>query len=769
MPRSARAARARRPCAAGGIMRKRLRYPAILAAAAAALPAAAQSDRDDAIEEIIVTAQKREQNIEDVPLAVSAFTPQFLERANVQDFGELFLFTPGFSSSPNYSYHIYSAIRGISSTDFGFGTDPSIGFYVNGVHMGRYGTQVLSYYDIERVEVVRGPQNTLFGRSSIAGAISVTTQKPIDRFEAWSEVGFGNLSKKEFTGVVNLPAGEGFALRAAGYWLDKEGFVRNLNRGDDLAPSEIASARLSARYVSGERFDATLVLSYEDRGESGNFYARVGLPDFVVDSTLRGDENKSEFEVADATLDLRFTLGGGWSLASISNFRQVEADYAEDYDGLAQVIGGPYYQNQDVDLFNQELRFTFAGERGLTFIAGASFFDESMDAAVDEWVDTTFAFTGTFNAMQAAGDYSNAFVERGEYDSGAEGWSVFADASFPLTDRLTLTGGVRYNDDTKDMTFFAPDPAALAANAMAPFPCGCYLYGLYTSRPLSLERSWSDTAFRAALDFDFTDTATGYLSWSQGWKAGGIESFKFDLPPGFPLFFGLDLAAAGGGLRSYDPEKSDSLEIGLKGSALGRRVRYALAAYSFRYEDLQRSVFNGATAVIENIGEAEGQGFEAEAQLRPDEHWELFATFAYTDTEITEDATPAQVGLPLNRAPEIQYALGVTYGFDAPWENGGRIALGATYAYQDELRTDNSLVAGVEDYALANVDLSYTARDERFEISAYVDNVADELTYHRRLFVTPFVLPVETRSVIGKPREYGVSFRYRFADGSGDR
>lgn len=741
-------------------MNLRATIAGVLFGALAAQPGMAAAEA--VLEEVIITAQKRDQRFQDVPVAVSSFDPVFLEQQNVQDFGELYLYTPGFSSSPNYSYHIYSSIRGISSTDFGFGTDPSIGFYLNGVHLGRYGTQVVSYYDIERVEVVKGPQNTLFGRSAIAGAIAVTTARPTQEFDAFVEVGAGNRDRVTATGMVNLPVSEALAFRIAGTIDDRAGYLKNTFGGSDIGASDVAAARLTGRLAPNDRLTADLILNYEDRKETGNVYAEVGLPDFTVNSSLRGRENRSDFEVMDATLDLRVGLTDAWELRSLTNYRTVEADYAEDYDGLAVIAGGPYYQGQDVDLFNQELRLQFESERGLSFIVGASYFDESMDAFVAEWVDTGLAFTGSPAPGLLPGDYSNAFIEKGFYDSGAKGYSFFADLSVPLTERVTVTAGARYNRDEKKLTLAIPDPAVLPENANAPFPCACYLYGAWLSTPLSLERSWDDTSVRLALDYDLTADVSTYVSWSQGWKAGGIESFKFALPPGFPLFFGLDLAAAGGNLRAYEPETVDSFEIGIKGFAADRRVQFDVVAYYFDFKDLQKSVFQGATAVIQNVGEADGRGIEADLRFRPNDNWTLFANAAYNDTEIKDDPNPAQVGQPLNRAPEFSGALGGTYSFTPGWAGGGNVALTASYAYQDEYRTDESLTPNVESYGIANASLAYTAASGRWSVRAYVDNLTDEFTYNRRLAPQLFVFPVETTSVLGKPREYGLTVRYNF-------
>jgi iron complex outermembrane receptor protein len=730
---------------------------------------AAGAGAQDALDEVLVTAQKRVQKIQDVPLSVSAFSPEFIEQNNITDFGELALYTPGFSSSPNYSYSIYSSIRGVSTSDFGFGADPSIGFYVNGIHLGRYGTQVASYYDLDAVEVVKGPQNTLFGRSSIAGAISMTTKRPEKDFSASIDVGVGNRDHRELTAVLNAPAGEALAFRGAVYLDSQSGYLTNTNGGDDVGKSDIKSVRLSTRFSGIERLTADLIYGFENRKETGNVYSAVTLPDFTIASTLRGDENRSDFRVNDFTLDLAYDLTDRWLLKSVSNYRGVQADYAEDYDGLAQVVGGPYYQGQRVNLLNQEVRVQFSGQNGLSVILGASYFKEEMKAFVAEWVDSGLAFTGTANlAALAPNDYSNAFLERGEYDSGAEGWSAFLDATVPLGERFDITAGVRYNADRKDLVVNLPNPAILPENAMAPFPCACYLYGLWSSVPLYDNREWSDTSIRLAGTFKINSEISAYASYAQGWKAGGIESFKFrDLPAGFPLFFGLDVAGAARP-NSYNPESSDSYEVGVKGTALDRRLRFSLAAFYYQYTDLQKSVFQGATASIRNIGEAEGQGIEGELRFAPNDHWSLFTAFAWNDTEIVSDPTgpmgapSAQVGLPLNRSPEFSYSAGATYRTPAPWSAGGDLSFGVTYAHQDEFRTDDSLVFGVDSYGIVNLSASYESADGRYELRAYVDNVADDFTYNRRLFATPFVFPVESRSVLGSPREVGVNFRYRF-------
>lgn len=746
-------------------------YAAVTAAVLSSTLTAPDASADDGLPEIVVTAQQRSQNLQDVPIAVSALSGEFLTDHQLNNFSDLALFTPGFVSAPDYGYIRNSSIRGISNNQFGFADDPSIAMFVDGVYQGRGGTgsQVNALYDIDHVEVIKGPQATLFGRSSIAGAISTLTNQPSDHFELSGDFGFGERDRVLVRGVANLPITTDLAVRFAGDIENENGYIRNLAGGPDQQPQDIRAARINVQYKGIEGVIASLKMDYELRKQGGNIYQAVGLPDFTTDSTLIGNESYADFNIFDTVGTIKATFSPSLSLTSQTSWRRVKNQYAEDYDAEAAVIGGPYTQQSDDRLFQQDLRLNYEAEDHLSFVAGASYFHENLNAAVQNWVDgnpsfTGFAFTGVPTPGLLPGDYSDAFQETGTLNGTFHGYSAFLDGSLPIVEHVWFEAGVRYNSDSKDYTQDIPNPADVAINAGKDFAGAYYNWGYFTSTPIESSHTWTNTSGRAALNWAITPDTTAYLSWSQGWKAGGIDSFKVQfpnnvVPPGFNLFFGEDAAAVGGKPAVYNPEKSDSYELGLKGKALERRFRYTLAVYDFEYKDLQTSVAQGGSSIIENVGKAEGRGAEAEARLAPGGGWDLFANGAYNFTKITEFAQlPSQVGLPLNRAPKTMGSGGVSYTMSAPGAEGSSLIYEVTVNYRGAFRTDNALVEGVDSYVLTNLRVGYQSPAKKFSASVFADNVFDRFNYNRYEQATPFLFPVSSYSDLGYPRTVGVDF-----------
>lgn len=747
------------------------RFRRVTGLAAASLSVASVSfGAENQLEEIVVTATQREQSLQQVPLAVTALSQTFLEQHHLNAFSDLALFTPGFVSAPNYGYIRNSSMRGISNNQFGFADDPSIAMYVDGVYQGRGGTgmQVNALYDVDRVEIIKGPQATLFGRSSIGGAISILTNQPGKEFQGSTDLGFGERGRVQLRGAVNLPVSETLGLRLAADVEHQDGYIKNLNGGDRLQAQDIRAARLTTRYSGFDNVTATLKIGYERRKQGGSIYQAVGLPEFSTESTLVGHQSFANFSIYDVAGTLKVDFNPQLSLTSQTSWRRVQNEYVEDYDALAAVVGGPYFQQSNDRLFQQDLRLNFDdGNRG-TLVAGLSYFHEKLDAAVSNWVDgnptfTGFAFTGVPTPGLLPGDYSNAFNEAGNLYGTFHGYSAFIDGSIPLGSSWSLDAGVRYNSDTKDYTQDLPNPAVAAVNAGKIFAGAYYNWGYWTSQPISSKKTWTDTAGRAALSWLISDEATAYLSWSQGWKAGGIDSFKIEwpngiVPPGFFLFFGQDAAALGAKPAVYNPEKSTSIELGIKGKLLDRRFGYNIALYDYRYRDLQVSVQQGGSSIIQNIGKAKGHGAEIELRYLPDASWDLFANAAYNFTEITQFGNkPEQVGQPLNQAPKYNAAVGASYSFAAPVSDG-KVTLSASSNFRDKMRTDNALIEGVKSYVLTNLRATYSSGSGRFSASLYADNVFDRFNYGRYSSATPFLFPVASYSVLGYPRTVGIDF-----------
>jgi iron complex outermembrane receptor protein len=720
---------------------------------------------DNQLEEIIVTSTQRPERLIDAPLAISAVSEAALTDNHVKDFSDIALLVPNFVSGSNYGYLRNSSMRGISSNQYGFADESSIAMYVDGVYQGRAtaGSGVNAIYDIERVEVVRGPQASLFGHSAIAGAINMIRNQPTDLFSQSYDVGFGERNRVLLRGVINLPVTNTLAIRIAADSERQDGYITNLN-GGKLEPLDIQAGRIISRYTGIENLDASLSADYEQRRQNGSTHAEVGLPDFTADITTVGRQNYANFYIFDAGLDLTYHISPSLALISDSTFRKVANAYIEKYDGLPTVAAGPYSQSSTDRLAQQEFKLIYQ-EAKTAAIAGVSAFDEHLSGFIGNWVDHTFAFTGKPAPDLLPNDYSQAFFEDGYFNGHFSGWSAFLDGTIPMPglDRLTATATVRYTYDRKDYTMDLPDPSKLPENAGKPFAGAYYNWGFYTSPPIELAHSWSNVSFRGALNFALDDHNILYAQYSQGWKAGGIDTFRVaNADSTYVPFFGMNATAHGGRPNAYGPESSDNYEIGVKGNILDRRFSYAVDAYYFTYRDLQVPVYQSGGAVIKNIGAAEGRGLETDLKYSPSEHWALFANGAYNFTKILRyEANLTQVGLPLVQSPKYTSAAGVTYT-TAAFAIGGRAFIGGTLSQRSAFRTDTAITDTVDGYVLFNVRIGYTSSTGRYTTKLFADNVTDKFTYSRFEQVTPFVYPVAAKSVIGPPRTIGIDFHASF-------
>src|SRR5688572_9184769 len=318
-------------------------------------PAAEPEPEVVGLEEVVITAQKRQQSLQDVPLSVSAFTGEMLSEGRMADIRAVVDFTPGFSGNTADGFTDALSMRGISTNDFGIGGDPSVAVFVDGIWAGRTGGVMTSMYDVERVEVVKGPQGTLFGRNSIAGAVSILTNKPDSEYGASAELSLAEHEEIEAIGMLNIPLNDEWAMRVAGYYLENDGYLTNLSGGDDLGYHEVSSGRVSLRY-SGESVDATLVTSYEDREQDPSVYwvPAAGLDDEEVDTDL-GDDGINESDVLDARLLLEWSLAGDYTVSSLTGYKSFNFHYLEDYDGGPERVND-YRQFNDVEYWSKEFR-----------------------------------------------------------------------------------------------------------------------------------------------------------------------------------------------------------------------------------------------------------------------------------------------------------------------------------------------------------------------------------------------------------------------------
>lgn len=743
--------------------------------ASAALPMAAHSSEAEppaqgpgapssaasTVGEIVVTAQYRQEKLQAVPLSVTAVSGKALIENQISDFADLAKLTPGFVSAPNYGFIRNSSMRGIANNQFGFADDPSIAVLVDDVYQGRGGTGMIenAFYDVDHVEIIKGPQATLYGRSSIAGAINTILNQPIRGVTAGDvTVGMGERNRALIQGDINVPITSNLTLRLAADYESQAGYLKNLNGGANLDPLSVEAARAILRYQTDSGLDVSLRVGGEERRTSGSVYQAVGLPKFTVSSTLRGPQDYSVFGIADVSLRIAAPVTTGLTATSTTSYRDVSNRYVEDYDAEAALIGGPYYQKSRDKLFEQDLILNYSSGR-LSVIGGGTFFTEGQHAWVGNYVNETFAFTGAPDPGSPG--YAQALFEDGFFHGNFYGGSGFVDVTYEILPRLKLTGGVRYNVDHKTFTQDIPNPASLPQSSLI-YPGAYYNWGYYTSVPITSAKTWDNTAFRAALEYAVSDNLNLYASFNQGWKAGGIDSFKVQTTQPFAYFFGYDAVPYGGTPNVYNPERSNSGEIGAKGYFLDRKLNLNLSLYDYEYRDLQVSVQQGASSIIENVGHAVGRGFEAEAHALPFAWLDLFANTAFNYTRITEFAQiPDQVGLPLNQAPRWTMAGGGKITLPLG-EATGSLALGAVVNYRSSYRNDNDLTSGVGAQTVTNLHLTWNAASGRYSVEAFLDNVFDVETYARYNFAAPFLFPVASRSVLGPPRTFGVNIKAHF-------
>ena len=724
---------------------------AVAAALAGPLAALAQETAAPEIvglDEVIVTAQKRQQSLQDVPLSVSAFSGEMLKESRMADIRGIVDFTPGFSGKTEDGFTDALAMRGIATNDFGIGGDPSVAMFVDGVWSGRTGGVMTAMYDVERAEVVKGPQGTLFGRNSIAGAVSVITAKPENAFGANAELTLADYDHVEAQAMVNVPISEQWAVRAAGYFLDNKGFLENLAGGDDLGFHEVSAGRVSLKRT-GDNFDATLIAAFEDRKQDPSVYwvPADGLDEEEVNIDL-GDDGIDESDVTEVRAILEWSLPSGYSLTSLTGYKEFSFHYLEDYDGGPEQVND-YGQINDVEYWSQELRLNSPDEGPVTWFAGASVYQEEIDGIFDFIYDedalcraVSISEAPDFDGPAAGCDDPNFEAyweddidpadiledksERSFVDVESEGWAVYGDFTWAINDRLDLTAGARYTYDKKEMTSIVLDSGGALGNN--------FNFEFFTNGPVSDSASWSDFTPRLALAYDLSEDVNLYATASRGYKSGGFATFGYDL-------HGQEInddgsAPDGTTPLEFDPEQVDSYEIGAKTRLLDNTLQLNVSLFLYDYTDLQLVYFDQGSSQVANVGEARGQGLELDLRWVPNAHWDATVGLSLLDTEITDATDIIEVGAcgdcegnSLPFAPEVSASTILTYRTPI---GSGEGFFTTEYVYRSEMHggPDNIPDATVDSWGEANFRLGYRS-DSTWYVTLWVENAFDEVYFER--------------------------------------
>ena len=666
--------------------------------AALLLASAVPAQEGMVLEEIVVTAQRREQSLQDVPVAVTAFTGEALEVANITEAAQYLNLTPNVSYTEDGqvgSRGISIAMRGVSNIN----TDESSFIQSIGVYLDEFsvasvgqGTVNPQLQDLERIEVLRGPQGTYFGRNAVGGALNLTTRKPQPEFDATASAGFRTFEdaaeQYDFSGMINLPVSDNFMLRGVLYYEDSGGLVENIVPGGGDSGHDYTMVRLSARWLLDDATTVDLMLmnSDENQGHDENVPSGVLDTDSVATFQFRGPSSafveaidpgtgfwpenrsktarsaigeKNDNSTSIAILKVSREMSDTSTLNWISGWIDTELDRVFDNDLVAENVVFRE-QTREGTSFSTELRLDITSET-YDWTVGAMYARDEKDTDNAVQLGTTTVVQGIQIGGLPPTFLNDVFGRPFCLGCSTRGFeltslAVFTDLTWHVNERFDLTLGGRYTSDDVTNTFL---PIGVAGSPRWP-------NDLVPTVEISNEDTFTDLSPRLALSYDLTDEATVYATVSRGYKAGG---FSLDRN-------GADNSAVN---EVFEPEILTNYEVGVKSELFGGRARFNAAAFMLDWQDLQLETFfflvpGDATTNVQltiNVEEARATGLEAELAALVTENLTLTAGVGVIDTEIQSDDVARLSGNlfvnlkghPLPRAPELTWSMAADYEF----------------------------------------------------------------------------------------------------------
>ncbi len=747
-----------------------------------ALPASAQmSDAD----EIVVTAQKRDQSLQDVPIAIQVVDDQFISDLAADDISDVSAFIPGLDVGAGSPTQPRYTIRGVTTSDFGVGTDPAVGVYVDGLYSARSGAAVLSFGDIERIEVLKGPQGTLFGRNAAAGAVSIVTKKPTSEFEGSVGLRLGNYGKKRGEVMLNVPVADNLALRVNALYNERDGLFTDAATGKDLSTQKNWAARAALKWDVSEATDATLTWTHDELDQDARpaigivaIPAAPNRPTFppnpaaylnpfntpIVNDVVDNHETRNLDEVS---LFINHDVNESITLTSISSWREFQTENREDEDGTNRIDLYFDTNNQEQnESWYQELRL--AGETGaVNWIVGASYFDEKANQ-----VSNTFTYTDAVNTALGNIGFGTPFADlengllipfdvpatmfghgwqEAVYNEGRfKAYAAFADAIWAVNDRLNLTLGGRYTEDKKEFQWENGLRVAPELDATLAALDGMGLLALAGTSPADFQFDLVfDLSPLAGVPCDNGVTVAEGVpcllkrSWNNFSPRAVIDYKLTDNIMGFASFA---KGYKAGGFNSveaaseFDNEDVSNFEIGMKSEFPEYNLLLNLSGFRYVYKDKQaiRLSTPAGSSVPQYIVETsddQAWGIDLQTVYRPAEGLKFFGNAQYIDATYKRQTSGSGADLsgePTGE-PKLSASFGVRYETDVSF---GRIAVQAAHAYKGKTRPNSeSNAQGATSATTAfetgkaqnrtDLRLSVTDKSGRYEWGVYANNVFD--------------------------------------------
>ena len=697
------------------------------------------------IEEIVVTAEKRAESLQEVPIAITAFDGEWLEKSVLFQPEDIAHYTPGLRFTRNATLG-QPYIRGVGNDFFSAGSDAGVAVHVDGVYRTRASASLAEFYDLERVEVLKGPQGTLYGRNATGGAINIISKMPTDEFAFEGRALYGNYDRIRVTGAVSGPIVENTLKGRVSFVRHNQGsgYAKNIFNG----PSSFPGVSLNKDLEASDNWGVRGILQFQPI-EDLEFILRAEYtkddrkPEAVKVSgnaigLLLGGTHPSErdrvshdfpflvdLEAYGVSLEANWDLGNV-TLTSLSSYYDVEDFVPFEVDKTDLLAFQDLFYEKS-ETFTQELRLTSSGDTRLEWITGLYFLSEEAQMQINLSIPV-FGVPGI------------AFW--GDGDTTA--WAGFAQATYAVTDKLNFTAGIRYSDEKKEhfhQTIVGPD--FLAAREGRGF----------VVLALPDEESWDAWTPKFGIDYFVNEDVMLYATVTRGFKSGGFNSGS-PQPP-------------------FEPEFLWNYEIGAKTTLFDGRLRANVAAFYYDYTDMQVQSYDPAviTTVMTNADKAEVKGVELELIVVPVEGVQFNAGLAYLDAKITELVAidPNEVALGpldlsgnrLTRAPEFTASLGLqyTHALAIGGDNWGSLTWRGEFQHESETEFDIFNTPTIQDdgFSLWNAYLTWESPDSRWSFSVYGKNLSDTLYQ---------VLAVRSDGLFGNaisfgpPRTYGVQIAY---------
>ncbi len=703
------------------------------------------------LEEIVVTARKREESLQETPISITAFSAESLEAANMVDLRDIGKYTPGMSFT---SYGMGSSeagaifLRGIGQSDHMVTTDPGVGLYIDGVYVGRNQGAALDLLDLERVEVLRGPQGTLYGKNTIGGAVNVVSRKPTGTPGGHVSLTVGQDGR--FNGQVSgeTPLGDQSALSVGFLSKNRDGVGRQVFTGAESGDEDSVSGRLQFSW-QGQAVGFSLAADATRARQAAmphSFYAHADWVDVTTCYQRAGSEftpceANAEVDPFDSysleNLDTEQDLFGvsatlEWDVSETLVFKSITAYRDMEYLGSLEFDGAPrrvvYYRETGAsDQFSQEIQLTGTADDSLAWIAGLYYFTEEGHNDQDD-----YEFGGRTNRVSQ--------VETGSY-------AAYGQVTVDITPSLGVTGGLRYTEESKDYDVLRSNLDASGAIALD--DAGQPNYAI---PPTAIDKTWNAVSGTLNLNYELSEGMMVYGTYSRGFRSGG-----FAARPTAPASVG-----------AYDPEYVDMFEIGLKALVLEDRLRLNVSVYRNDYEDYQAQVNRVGDSFdtrVLNAAAAEIDGVELEVTALISPIFRIDATFAYTDAEITKVDLDPSLEANFSAGHRLPYVSENTFSIspqlDFPLTSGGSVLARLDYAYRDDFfgQIANSPFEREKGYGLINGRIEYRSAERNWSVALYGINLTDE-TYTRVRNYYPGFLGFAIWST--DRRNLGVTARYEF-------